>query len=94
VTNVLSFRAAAIKGLPADVAQVLGDIVICAAVVNNEAAEQGKAIDDHWAHMLVHGTLHLLGYDHETDDDAAEMEDIETRILTENGVADPYRESR
>lgn len=93
-TNVLSFRAAAIKGLPTDVAQALGDIVICATVVNDEAAEQGKAIDDHWAHMLVHGTLHLLGYDHETADEAAEMEGVETRILTENGLADPYRESR
>jgi len=93
-TNVLSFPAAAIEGLPTDVAQVLGDVVVCATVVNEEAAEQGKAIEDHWAHMLVHGTLHLLGYDHEADDDAAEMEGIETRILTENGLADPYREPR
>ncbi|MDH3616980.1 MAG: rRNA maturation RNase YbeY [Gammaproteobacteria bacterium] len=89
-TNVLSFPAGAIAGLPAEAAPLLGDIVICAAVVSDEAAEQGKATNDHWAHMLVHGTLHLLGYDHETDVDAAEMEGLEARILTANGLRDPY----
>ncbi|MGI9247380.1 MAG: rRNA maturation RNase YbeY [Woeseiaceae bacterium] len=93
-TNVLSFPAGAIQGLPTDAAQVLGDIVICAVFVSDEAVEQGKSIDDHWAHMLVHGTLHLLGYDHETEAEAAEMECLEARILTANGLPDPYVESR
>ena len=93
-TNVLSFPAGAVTGLPADAADTFGDIVICAAVVRDEAAEQGKAIDDHWAHLLVHGTLHLLGYDHEEEADAAEMEGLEARILSEFGLADPYVTSR
>lgn len=93
-TNVLSFAGGAISGLPADAAEMLGDIVICAAVVREEAAEQGKAIGDHWAHLLVHGTLHLLGYDHETDADAAEMESVEARVLRDFGLADPYVTSR
>jgi probable rRNA maturation factor len=94
VTNVLSFPAGAIEGLPTDAVQALGDIVVCAAFVSDEAVEQGKSIDHHWAHMLVHGTLHLLGYDHETDAGAAEMEGLEARILTINGLADTYIESR
>ncbi len=89
-TNVLSFPAGDVAGLPADMPVPLGDVVICASVVRDEAAAQGKAITDHWAHMLVHGTLHLLGYDHETEPEAAEMEALETRILSEHGVADPY----
>lgn len=93
-TNVLSFPAAAMDGLPADVAAVLGDIVLCAAVVNEEAAEQGKSKDEHWAHLVVHGTLHLLGYDHETKSEAAEMESLEVRILTKYGLGDPYGESQ
>jgi probable rRNA maturation factor len=93
-TNVLSFPAGAINGLPADTAQALGDIVVCAAVISREAAEQIKPVENHWAHMLVHGTLHLLGYDHTTDTDAAEMESLEARILTDYGLTDPYLESR
>ena len=89
-TNVLSFPAGDVAGLPADMPVPLGDVVICASVVREEAAAQGKAITDHWAHMLVHGTLHLLGFDHETETEAAEMEALETRILSEHGVADPY----
>jgi probable rRNA maturation factor len=89
-TNVLSFPAGKVAGLPDDMPQPLGDIVICAQVVRDEAREQGKAVADHWAHMLVHGTLHLLGFDHETDSDAAEMEALETRILSDQGLADPY----
>ena len=58
--------------------------------VLRKAREQGKAVADHWAHMLVHGTLHLLGFDHETDTEAAEMEALETRILSDQGLADPY----
>lgn len=89
-TNVLSFPAGDVAGLPADMPMPLGDVVICASVVREEAAAQGKAITDHWAHMLVHGTLHLLGFDHETETEAAQMEALETRILSEHGVADPY----
>ena len=89
-TNVLSFPVGDVAGLPAGMPVPLGDVVICASVVREEAAAQGKAITDHWAHMLVHGTLHLLGYDHETETEAVEMEALETRILSEHGVADPY----
>jgi probable rRNA maturation factor len=90
-TNVLSFPAGKVSGLPADIPVVLGDIVICASVVRDEAAAQRKVIEDHWAHMLVHGTLHLLGFDHESDSEAAEMEALETTILCDHGLADPYR---
>ena len=90
VTNVLSFPAGEVSGLPAEAAQLLGDVVVCAPVVCNEAAEQGKSVDAHWAHMLVHGTLHLLGYDHQSVAEAAEMEGLEARILTANGLTDPY----
>ena len=89
-TNVLSFPTGPVSGLPDDEPQPLGDIVICAAVVADEAVEQGKDAADHWAHMLVHGTLHLLGYDHQADDEAREMEGLETRVLAAYGVADPY----
>ncbi len=89
-TNVLSF--------PSDVPPelnipLLGDLVICADVVSREAAEQHKPVDAHWAHMTVHGCLHLLGYDHIDDAEATEMESLETRILNGLGFADPYAES-
>ena len=90
-TNVLSFPAGKIDGLPAEAVQTLGDVVVCAAVVRDEAASQARELADHWAHMLVHGTLHLLGYDHMTDADAMELEGLETRILATQSVADPYR---
>jgi len=93
-TNVLSFSAGEIAGLPDQEIAPLGDIVVCAAIVAAEAQSHGKALADHWAHIIVHGTLHLLGFDHETDTDAAIMEDLEKRILGEHGVADPYGESR
>lgn len=91
-TNVLSFPAenAMIVNLPPDLPQLLGDIVICGPVVEREASDQHKAIESHWAHLLVHGTLHLLGHDHENDADAEAMEAIETRILARRGVANPY----
>lgn len=91
-TNVLSFPAdeATIASLPADLPQLLGDIVICSPVVEKEASAQRKTTASHWAHLLVHGTLHLLGHDHENDADAEAMEAIETRILRRRGVADPY----
>ncbi len=89
-TNVLSFPAGDIEGLPPDAPQLLGDVVVCASVVAGEASEQNKAVADHWAHMIVHGTLHLLGFDHEIEAEAAEMEALETRILASQSVTDPY----
>ena len=93
-TNVLSFPAVDIMGLPADTRVPVGDIVVCAAVVLEEAAEQGKPLADHWAHMLVHGTLHLMGFDHVLQPDAEAMEGLEIQILKEHGIANPYGESR
>ncbi len=91
-TNVLSFPFAPPPGVPAgECGGELGDVVICAPVVQREAIEQGKTADSHWAHMVVHGTLHLLGYDHLTEAEAARMEPLETRILAGLGYADPYR---
>jgi probable rRNA maturation factor len=89
-TNVLSFPF----DMPPEVEdlQLLGDLVICAPVVQREALEQGKPAEAHWAHMLVHGTLHLQGYDHQTDEEAAEMEGLEQQIMARLGYADPYHE--
>jgi probable rRNA maturation factor len=88
-TNVLSFPAE----LPAGVdLPLLGDIVVCAPVVNREAAAQRKAPRAHWAHMLVHGTLHLLGHDHERPREAARMEALEKRVLAGLKFPDPYQE--
>ena len=90
-TNVLSFPAGDVAGLPDDAALPLGDIIVCAGVVQEEAAAQGKAVADHWAHMLVHGTLHLLGYDHIEENQAVLMENLEAEILTAAGLPHPYR---
>ena len=90
-TNVLSFPAGSVAGLPDGENGPLGDIVVCAPVVADEAAEQGKPPAEHWAHMLVHGTLHLLGYDHEDDGEALDMEALEARILGISGISNPYR---
>ena len=92
-TNVLSFPAGDLDGLPEEAESPLGDIVVCATVVADEAQQQGKTVGDHWAHMIVHGTLHLLGFDHENDSDAAEMECLEIQIMTNHGIANPYGES-
>jgi len=92
-TNVLSFPAGAITGMPDTACRLLGDVVICAPVVAAEAKEQGKSLADHWGHMLVHGTLHLLGFDHETEAEAVEMERLETSILAAGNVMDPYAAS-
>ena len=92
-TNVLSFPAGDLTGLPDEAERPLGDIVVCAAVVAAEAEQQEKTQSDHWAHMIVHGTLHLLGFDHENDSDAAAMESLEIRIMTDHGIASPYGES-
>jgi probable rRNA maturation factor len=106
-TNVLSFPGATVagpsSGAPgrggargragrATVAFAhLGDLVICASVVAREAREQKKTLRAHWAHMVVHGTLHLLGFDHEHDVDAERMEGREKRVLARLGFPDPYR---
>ncbi len=92
-TNVLSFPADELAGLPPDEARHLGDIVVCAEVVSREARSQGKPISDHWAHLLVHGTLHLAGYDHQDEAEATVMEGLEQRILGQYGLPDPYGES-
>jgi len=88
-TNVLSFPC----DLPDDVdIELLGDLVICAQVVAREAAEQNKPAAAHWAHMTVHGCLHLLGYDHLDDDEAEQMEQLETHILAALGYPAPYQQ--
>jgi probable rRNA maturation factor len=88
-TNVLSFPMAAEAELAA--AQLLGDIVLASGVCAAEAADKAVSIETHAAHLVVHGTLHLLGYDHETSDaEAEEMEDAERRALASIGIADPY----
>ena len=86
-TNVLAFPFVPPAGVRAD---MLGDLVICAPVVNREAAAQGKAVAAHWAHMVVHGVLHLRGYDHHTRADATAMERRETAVLRRLGFPDPY----
>lgn len=86
-TNVLSFPFEC----PDEVELgLLGDLVICRQVVEKEAEEQGKPLMAHWAHMVVHGSLHLLGYDHIEDDEAEEMENLETEIMQSLGFEDPY----
>jgi probable rRNA maturation factor len=88
-TNVLSFPFEDPPGVDSG---LLGDIVICAPVVVREAGEQGKTIESHWAHMVVHGVLHLCGYDHVAEQEAREMEALETRILANLGFPAPYAE--
>lgn len=87
-TNVLSFPFQAPPGIDVP---LLGDVIVCAPVVMRQASEQDKELRAHWAHMVVHGVLHLLGYDHQDDTQAAEMETLETRILAGLGYPDPYR---
>ena len=86
-TNVLSFSGA---GLSPDGLYHLGELVICAPVVAREALAQGKSRESHWAHMTVHGVLHLLGFDHERDAEAAKMAAREIQILDRLGFSDPY----
>lgn len=89
-TNVLSFAGEVeIPGC-----RHIGDIVICAPVVQREAQEQGKPLPAHFAHLSVHGCLHLLGFDHQHDDEAARMEALEVQVLAELGLPDPYRSAR
>lgn len=86
-TNVLSFPFEAPPGIELP---LLGDLVVCKSVVEQEAKQQDKSLTAHWAHMLVHGCLHLLGYDHIEDDEATIMESLETEILISLGFEDPY----
>ena len=87
-TNVLSFPAADPDDL--ETAPLLGDIAIALETVMREAVSENKAFRDHYLHLVVHGTLHLIGFDHEVDEEAEEMEDMERRILAGMGIADPY----
>ncbi len=86
-TNVLSWPY---EPAPREKTGLLGDLAICPAVVAREAADQGKPLRQHYAHLTVHGVLHLLGYDHETPQQAERMERLERRILAELGMPDPY----
>lgn len=88
-TNVLAFPFASFPGI--DISDpIIGDIVICAAIVNQEAKQQGKPHDAHWAHIVIHGILHLLGYDHLNATDAQCMETLEIDLLQQLGYANPY----
>lgn len=95
-TNVLSFPfempdEVEFETLGLDM-PILGDIVICAETVNREAQEQHKTADAHWAHMVVHGIFHLLGYDHEIDSEAEIMEDLEKAVMQQLGFPNPYKD--
>ncbi len=88
-TNVLSFPPASLPGRAGP--RPLGDLVICAQVVRSEAREQKKPLEAHWAHLVVHGALHLIGYDHEREAEARRMERREVAVLRRLGFANPYR---
>ncbi len=88
-TNILSFPFEAPPGLDLD---LLGDLVVCAPVVAKEAEQQHKKLLDHWAHIVVHGVLHLLGYDHADDAEAERMESLEIEILQQLNIENPYLE--
>ena len=89
-TNILSFSFEVPEGVDSN---LLGDILVCAPVVEKEAQDQHKELDHHWAHMIVHGVLHLLGYDHVDDQDAEEMEALEIKILKKIKIRNPYEEN-
>jgi probable rRNA maturation factor len=86
-TNVLSFPFEGPGHLPRE---SLGDLVICAPVVAQEAQQQGKSLEAHWAHMVIHGVLHLCGHDHQEDEEATAMEALEVALLSRLGYPDPY----
>lgn len=86
-TNILSFPFECPKEVQLP---LLGDLIVCTKVLVKEAKEQDKTVEEHMAHLIVHGTLHLLGYDHIEDDEALEMESLETKIMLELGFKDPY----
>ncbi|MGQ4005494.1 rRNA maturation RNase YbeY [Francisellaceae bacterium CB300] len=90
-TNIISFEFEKPEGLPDDIVDdFLGDIVIAPAVLEKEALEQNKSLDDHWYHIFIHGLLHLLGYDHIADDEAETMENLEIQLLAKLNIANPY----
>lgn len=91
-TNVLSFPTPAMPARSRMRARALGDLVICPGVLRGEARAQAKTLEAHWAHLVVHGTLHLIGYDHERAADARRMERREIAVLRRLGFANPYRE--
>jgi probable rRNA maturation factor len=94
-TNVLAFPAGETPAAPDDAQpKPLGDIVICGPIVVREASERDRQLEAHWAHILVHGCLHLVGYDHEVESDAQSMERREHQLLQALGFADPYRDER
>jgi probable rRNA maturation factor len=87
-TNVLAFPYQPLPGVESG---LLGDIVICAPVVAREAVAQSKSLEEHWAHITIHGVLHLLGHDHQQAEDAGEMEQLEAQLLGQIGIANPYQ---
>jgi len=89
VTNILSFPFDVPDGIES---QLLGDLLVCAPIVEKEALAQQKKIEHHWAHMIVHGVLHLLGYDHIENEEAEEMEVLEIKILKKIKIKNPYQE--
>jgi probable rRNA maturation factor len=89
-TNILSFPFELPDGIEG--IDLLGDLVVCSAVLEQEAKQQNKALSAHWAHIIIHGVLHLLGYDHLTDDEAIEMESKEVVLLQELHIDNPYQE--
>lgn len=95
-TNILSFRFEAPTGLPKNIEteHFLGDLIICPEVLQKEAKEQHKLLNAHWCHILIHGILHLVGYDHTEEEDAIEMENIEIALLAELGIDNPYVEKQ
>jgi len=88
-TNVLSFPFEVPDGIELN---LLGDLIICIEVMKQEAKEQNKALFDHWAHLVIHGCLHLVGFDHISDSEALEMESIEITVLKKLGITNPYLE--
>ena len=88
-TNVLSFPFEGPVGIPMD---LLGDLAICAEIVSKEAQEQNKPALNHWAHMVIHGTLHLIGFDHINEDEAEQMETLEVALLASLNIPDPYQQ--
>jgi probable rRNA maturation factor len=88
-TNILSFEFEVPDGIPLN---LLGDLVICAPIIEKEALEQGKQLEHHWAHIVIHGVLHLRGYDHLAEDEALEMENKEIEILKTMNISNPYQE--
>ncbi|KAB8043266.1 rRNA maturation RNase YbeY [Janthinobacterium aquaticum] len=92
-TNVLTFAYNEGEQL-ADDEPTRADIILCTDVLEKEAAEQGKSVEEHAAHLIVHGVLHAQGYDHLDDEEATEMEDLETEILATLGISDPYADQK